>query len=285
MKTNRSILAYFSATYTTRKITQRITCNISESYEEYDLTSQIPSENICCNPDDLLIVGVPVYAGRVPEQAANALKMLKGNNTPAIIICVYGNRAYDDAMLELQDIIEQNGFKTIAAAAFIAQHSIFPQIAAGRPDEEDYRLMNQFSKDCIDLISKLNDISSLPKLKINGKYPYTERKKVPFHPGTLRILCAKCGRCAQLCPVNAIKLGKLIDTNENLSNIVLKPISKALDNHYYTDEELCISCGRCLVECPINARQYFNILHKASLVKFTNNYLERKDPEFYSFSL
>lgn len=285
MKTNRSILTYFSATYTTRKISKEISRTISPTHEEYDITCQSPTETIYCNTNDLLIVGVPVYAGRVPIQAANALKLFKGDNTPAIIICTYGNRAYDDALLELQDIVEQNGFKTIAAATFIAQHSIFPQIAAGRPDEEDYKLMAQFAKDCNELLSKLEDVTKLPKLKINGNHPYTKHKQIPFHPSTLKILCSKCGRCAQLCPTQAIKVGNIFNANENLSNTVLKPLTKALENHYYTDENLCISCGRCLIECPKGARQYFNILHKATLLKFTNNYIERKDPEFFSYSL
>ena len=90
---------------------------------------------------------------------------------------------------------------------------------------------------------------------------------------------------AQLCPTQAIKVGNIFNANENLSNTVLKPLTKALENHYYTDENLCISCGRCLIECPKGARQYFNILHKATLLKFTNNYIERKDPEFFSYSL
>ena len=95
MKTNRFILTYFSATYTTLKISQEITRTISPIHEEYDITCQYPTDTIYCNANDLLIVGVPVYAGRVPIQAANALKFFKGNNTPAIIICTYGNRAYD----------------------------------------------------------------------------------------------------------------------------------------------------------------------------------------------
>lgn len=263
MKTNHCKLAYFSATYTTREISSTITKKISKSYDEYDLTCQHPDKTISCTSNDLLIVGVPVYAGRVPKEAAIALKMFKGENTPAIIICVYGNRNYDDALLELQEIVESQGFKTISAAAFIAQHSIFPQIASGRPDQEDYRLMEKFANDCINLLEKLEDLKSLPKLRIKGNYPYVDHKKIPFQPSTLRLLCTNCGRCAQLCPTKAI------DVN----------------NHCNTDENLCISCGRCIIECPKKARQYFNILHKATLLKFTNNYVERKDPEFYSFYL
>lgn len=263
MKTNRSILTYFSATYTTRKVSQTIIQGLTKSYEEYDLTCQIPAEDIYCESNDLLVVGVPVYAGRVPQQAAKALKKFKGQNTPSIIVCVYGNRDYDDALLELQNIVEENGFKTIAAATFIAQHSIFPQIATGRPDAEDYILIKQFSKDCADLISNYSENIQLPKLQLKGNFPYKEYKKIPFQPSTLRLICSKCGRCAKLCPTKAINFEKHCETNDNL----------------------CISCGRCIIECPRKARQYFNVLHKASLVKFTNNYVERRAPEFYSFNL
>jgi len=88
---------------------------------------------------DLAIIGVPVYAGRVPEIAAHRLKEIKGAGTPAVVVAVYGNREFEDALVEMRDIAIAQGFEVVAAGAFIAEHSFSTDelpIAAGRPDSE-----------------------------------------------------------------------------------------------------------------------------------------------------
>ena len=130
-------LVYFSATYTTRKVLRGIAHTIEGNIVEHDVTDALPFGNITIGADSLLIIGAPVYAGRLPRRAAEAFKMLRGSSTPAIAVCVYGNRDYDDALVELQDIIEERGFKTVAAGAFIGRHCIFPTVAGGRHDDAD----------------------------------------------------------------------------------------------------------------------------------------------------
>lgn len=123
-------LAYFSATFSTKRIVREIASQFQKPVIEYDITSDVLKDDVSLGSDgDLLIVGVPSYAGRVPEMAVRSLRRFLGNNTPAIIVSVYGNRAYDDTLIELKDLMESHGFKLLSAAAVIAQHSIFPKIA------------------------------------------------------------------------------------------------------------------------------------------------------------
>lgn len=88
-------------------------------------------------PDDLVLFGVPVYGGRIPSPAVQTLRRMQGSRTPAVLVAAYGNREYDDALLELADIAAANGFIPFAAAALIAEHSIMHSVAAGRPDAQD----------------------------------------------------------------------------------------------------------------------------------------------------
>ena len=135
---------YFSATYTTHRIVSHLAKRLSEEVKEYDITNNAPSNEIIIPKDELLIVGIPVYAGRVPKMAVDRIRQFKGEGSPAIAVAVYGNRHYDDALLELSDLLSENGFQIISAGAFIAQHSIFPKVGAHRPDADDYLLMNVF---------------------------------------------------------------------------------------------------------------------------------------------
>jgi len=65
------------------------------------------------------------------------LEKLKGQGTPAVVIAVYGNRAYEDALLEGADWLEKQGFQMAAAGALIGEHSFSAALAAGRPDQDD----------------------------------------------------------------------------------------------------------------------------------------------------
>ena len=87
--------------------------------------------------EDICIVAVPSYGGRVPDAAVSRLRQMKGNGAGAILMVVYGNRDYDDTLVELQDTLTDAGFSCVAAVASIAEHSIMRQFATGRPDAQD----------------------------------------------------------------------------------------------------------------------------------------------------
>ena len=168
---------------------------------------------------------LPVYAGRVPQISLERLSVLKGNGQKAVAVVVYGNREYDDALLETKDALEANGFFVVAAAAFIAEHSIARSIAAGRPDAEDEALCHRFAAD---VMAKADDSTAV---QVPGNTPYRELKPSAFHPSASES-CVKCGVCAEKCPVGAIPL----------------------DDPSRTRNDLCINCMRCVEACPVRSR-------------------------------
>ena len=138
---------------------------------------------------------------------------------------VYGNREFDDALLETRDALEGSGFRVIAAAAFIAEHSMHRSIAAGRLDARDEALCRRFAAD---VMAKADDAAPI---QVPGNTPYKELKPSAFHPAANET-CTKCGTCAKVCPTGAIPL----------------------NDPSHTDNERCINCMRCVEVCPINSR-------------------------------
>ena len=165
---------YFSPTHTSAKIVTTIAegMNIIVN-KEIDLT--YPSTNQKTLPSDTLaIIGVPTYAGRVAPTALERLQKIKGDNTPAIIVVLYGNRDYEDALLELRNTAKQLGFVPIAGGAFIGEHSYsteeFPT-AAGRPDVSDIQIAAEFGKNIIKQLYQYTDIKKIAGFGCERKFP------------------------------------------------------------------------------------------------------------------
>ena len=227
--------------------------------DEYDVTTHIPSSPISCGPKDLLVVGVPVYAGRIPQKAAQALKMFQGSDTPAVLVAVYGNRAYDDALLELKDTVVQQGFIPTSAAAFIAQHSMFNEVATHRPDQVDELKILDFAQKSKQLLFDLPTIQQAGELIVPGHKPYKVPGSMPVYPfGDDK--CIDCGRCIRLCPEQAIP-------------------SNPRDTH----TDLCIKCGRCMHICPTGSRHLVakGMDIQAIRTQFAATNSARKEPEFF----
>lgn len=256
MKITNTSLLFFSATYTTRKIVRIIAQQIGEVVTEYDITQTAVQQKVDLDMNDLLIIGMPVYAGRIPSGVLESIDKFKGNNTPAIIVCVYGNRNYDDALLELNDTVEKNGFRPISAGAFIAQHSIFPSVGKNRPDNEDIAQIKAFAYKSADYLNTIADITSLSSLQLNGNRPYKVPGNIPLSP-RCNTKCNGCGSCVKLCLTNAIP-----EENPRKSN-----------------KAKCIACGRCIVVCPQKARHFGGFLYKLVEWKFIKTNSARKEPE------
>ena len=144
-------LVYFSPSGTTKKIVEAVSEGLKpHSAEHVDITRpENRKRNLQASENELLIIGVPVYFGRVQTAAMEWLSTLKGHNTPVICVVVYGNREYDDALLELKDTMLKNGCIPIACAAYIGEHSFSntkAPIAAGRPDADDLENAKAFGK-------------------------------------------------------------------------------------------------------------------------------------------
>lgn len=128
----------FSPTGGTKQVADSITKAWGMSVNEIDLTNaETDHAALCLQKDDLAVIAVPSYGGRVPSLVAERILKIRGNQAQCVIVCVYGNRAYEDTLIELKDIAEKSGFNVIAAIAAIAEHSIMHQYATGRPDTKD----------------------------------------------------------------------------------------------------------------------------------------------------
>ena len=223
MNNEKWIIAHFSPTGGTRKVADAIAAGFNTPVAEMDLTKA--DAGVTLGEKDALMAVLPVYAGRVPQIALERLAALKGNGQKAVAVVVYGNREFDDALLETRDALEAGGFRVVAAAAFIAEHSMVRTIAAGRPDAEDEALCRRFAAD---VMAKAEDAAPV---QVPGNNPYKERKPSPFHPAADET-CVRCGACAQQCPVGAI----------------------ALDDPSRTNHDRCINCMRCVGICPQQCR-------------------------------
>lgn len=259
MDINQSTIAYFSPTGSTRKIVREIALAANLKCKETDLTTPGTSAaSLIFSKDDFLLLGFPVYSGRVPETLCERLESLRGDNTPVAFVATYGNREYDDALLEIGMLLTQKGFKVVAGAAFVTQHSIVPSIAAGRPDEEDMHAVREFGRRLVDRVREITDLSALPELQLKGNYPFREYKGIPFKPHATKA-CIECSLCASQCPAGAIPA----------------------DTPSTTRKDKCISCMRCINICPKQARRlkgYERFLAKMAIARKCK---ERKMPEYF----
>ncbi|MEG1607575.1 MAG: 4Fe-4S binding protein [Mucinivorans sp.] len=255
MESNKLSTVYFSATGTTAKIVSAIAQGFSTlKAREYKIITPC-TEHIIFSHNETVIFGVPVFSGRVPTIAMKSLSNFSGSATPAIIVCVYGNREVDDALLELKNSVEQRGFKVISAAAFVAQHSIFPVVAAGRPNTQDIDHAHQFGHISAQWLYKADDKAFEMPLEVTGNYPYRPVKKIPLIPQTDKN-CNSCGLCVKQCPVGAI------DSS----------------NPHKTNKELCISCAHCVAICPKKSRHFSGLLYRMAARKFTKANTMPKEP-------
>lgn len=263
MKISKVTSVVFSPTESTKEILSALTNQLASEFscpsELLDITSYTQrTRSGCFGPQDLVLFGFPVYGGRVPSPALESFQQMKGEQTPAILTCVYGNREYDDALLELRNLTEENGFATAAAAAFLAEHSIMHSVAHGRPDAADQEKMKEFAEKVSQKIKDAENAAAFSPLSIKGNFPYREYNGVPFKPQASKA-CTQCGLCAESCPVKAIPA----------------------DHPDQTDSDLCISCMRCIKVCPAGARKLNKLVLAAAEAVFAKKNSARKEPECF----
>ncbi|MEG2173736.1 MAG: 4Fe-4S binding protein [Desulfovibrionaceae bacterium] len=253
---------YFSATGTTKKVLQEIGKGFVGPHREYDLLqqplTQSPRQPLLLSATSLAVVALPVYAGRLPAYCLPSLALLRGQKTPAIAVVVYGNRHYDDALLELTDILDAQGFTLIGAAAFVAQHSIFPTVATGRPDAADCHHMADFARQCAQKLERLADISGAKPVAIPGNRPYKDPPRVALQPSP-DDSCTLCGACADICPAQAITVG----------------------TSFRKDEARCFSCAACVAVCPTHAQAFRSPEYAKFSAVFTEKCRTRREPELF----
>jgi len=258
-------LIYFSPTGTTRRIVEAIAQGVGgETVDHLDLTrAGTRRPHRFDSGSDISIIGVPVYTGRVAFQAVKALQRMEASGTPAIIVVVYGNRAYEDALAELRDIAGRVGFVPIAGATFVGEHSFSTAatpIANGRPDSEDLEKAVAFGKMVRERLDAVEALRDLPPLKVPGNLPYRERAQPAALPETAIDLCTRCKACESACPEGAITV---------------------TDRGVATDVGGCILCCACVKNCPTGARSMGDPILKEIAERLSATCIERKAPEFF----
>lgn len=247
----------FSPTGGTKKVIDTITNEWGMPVNKIDLTNaEIDYSILSLKKDDIAIIAVPSYGGRVPALATQRISKIHGNQAPCVIVCVYGNRAYEDTLIELKDVAEKSGFKVIAAIAAIAEHSIMHQYATGRPDLKDKNKLQNFARKILEKINRNPTESST--IQVPGNYPYKKAGGAALVPKANN-KCTNCGLCAENCPAQAIN-------KENLK---------------IADSKKCISCMRCIVQCPQSARKVNGTLVSAAALAIKKSCSSRKENELY----
>lgn len=218
----------FSPTGGTRRVSELLCAGIGTTDTATELCSwkdDIAYPDIAA--DDLVVISMPVFAGRVPMLAVERLKRVSAHGARCVIVAVYGNRAYDDALVEIQDIATAAGFRVMAAVTAIAEHSVCRQFAAGRPDASDAAQLGEFGAA---ILARAALSAPIPEFTLPGHRPYREYSPCAVPEADAR--CQGCGACAAQCPTRAIAPG----------------------HPQTTDPALCISCMRCVQVCPVHAR-------------------------------
>ncbi|MFC2105997.1 4Fe-4S binding protein [Candidatus Bipolaricaulota bacterium] len=256
----------FSPTTTTKTICQAVAEGMGER-EPYMLDMTLPDSrktimakaNTAANTLDHVIVGAPVYSGKLPRQVLECLSVLNGHHTPCSAIVVYGNREYGIALYTMVEILVENGFAVKAAGAFIGQHSysdIVP-VALGRPDESDLTIARTFGVNTLDACKDL-DLHDVPRQhdKYSNSDTYTAIK-----PTYRERLCIHCGKCSKACPIAAI--------SSETGSYVTRASKKQ-----------CIGCMACVYNCRQKARvAKVNPVVKMVMKRlFRDEQHERKEP-------
>jgi ferredoxin len=240
---------YFSATGTTKKTVEGIASAVAEKlaaeFAAYDFTLPEAREKpLQFQKEDLVVFGTPVYAGRVPNVLLKYLDTIEGGSAIGVPVVLYGNRDYDDGLIELRDILEKGGLHTIAAAAFIGEHSFSYILAKGRPDGADLLKVDEFAEKVAATVKDIADINKRLPVEVKGVpnpyrgyYQPRDRKGNPVDIRKVKPLtgeaCNQCLICADVCPMGSV-------SRDNVREFT----------------GICIKCGACIKKCPKQAKYY-----------------------------
>jgi len=263
MKITGVSLVCYSPTGTSRKTLEGIAEGLGiKKVRRIDLTppgAEAKAHNVPVG--ELAVFGVPVYGGRVPPDAARRLRAVKGGGTPAVVVTLYGNRAFEDALVELSDIVREQGFRTVAGAAFVGEHSFSNKvtpIAVGRPDATDLAKARNFGEK---VRAKL--VSTAPsEVMVPGKRPYKDLSGLVLAqkaPLTRADACTLCGDCARVCPAGAVKVSDKVET----------------------DPAKCTACCACVKACPTAARYWTHEGLLKAAAWLNKEFSARREPEFF----
>jgi len=262
---------YFSATGTTEKVVTGLARAVAQGYggESVNILDftlpDFRKQPLSFSPEDLVIAGVPVIAGRVPNVLLKYLNSIEGNGALAVAVVLYGNRNYDDALIELRDILHNQGFMVIAGGAFIGEHSFSNILAKGRPDEKDMAIVNDFARR---IFNKITDEDKFTTVEVKGNVPYRDYyrpKDKNGNPVDIRKVtpktksdCIDCKLCAEVCPMGSLDY-------EDTSKLT----------------GICIKCCACIKKCPVEAKYFDDENYLRHARELEIEFAARREPEIF----
>ena len=264
---------FYSAAGSTEKVVtgvaEKIAVALGVPMEVYDFTlPENRTETKTYGADQLVVFGTPVYAGRVPNKMLPIVQNnFKGEGALAVPVVTFGNRSYDNGLIELRNELENNGFHTIAGAAVVCEHVFSNKLASGRPNEEDWEKLSAFAAAAAEKVRAMTEIPA--PIAVRGEDPVgpyytplgTDGKPAVFlkaKPKTNEELCDKCGTCAKVCPVGSISM-------ENLSEV----------------NGICIKCQACIKKCPKGAMYFDDEAFLSHVAMLEQNYTRRAEMEVF----
>lgn len=272
MKINKVHLITFSPTRTSLRIGKAIAEGVeAEEFvvSDYTYSDTLEDEMI---ESDLAVISLPVYGGHIAPLAKKRIDGIKGSDTPAVIVAVYGNRDYEMALHNMSEYCGSHGFKVIAAGTFVGEHSYstsLTPIAVGRPDADDEDCARQFGKAIREKIESAENAEDLSEVDVNDiERPKQDAEAVsrfkstvagwmkdgmikPSVPEVDRSKCNDCGVCVSVCPAAAI-------SEDDVASVSV---------------DRCIKCCACVKECPEHARSLSTPFARL----LTDNFKERKE--------
>lgn len=265
---------YFSATGTTRKVVCRLAQELSRALiapcREDDLTppeSRLRSRKF--QEGDLVVLGLPAYGGRVPKELLSCLRAIQGGGALTVPVVLYGNRSYGDALLELRQQLEADGFWPVAAGAFVGEHALASHLAQNRPDSGDMAWVDRLAEATVRKLRTASPEELLRTLEVDGRDPVRPYYQPLGRDGRRISLqnvrpqigdsCGGCGLCARLCPMGSIRLV------EGLPHM----------------DGSCIQCGACVKSCPRRAIYFDDPDYLFHIHQLEDLYAQRKPPSLF----
>ena len=263
---------YFSPTGTSAKVAHELAKGLSETLcgcetEVCDLTRC--EMEVKVGEGDVAVIAAPVYGGHFAPLARKRMEAVTGSGARCVLVAVYGNRAFENAVNDMAAFFSERGFSTVGAAAFVGEHSYSTAetpIAAGRPDEEDMAVAYEFGcrvgeklNGCCADVSRLVDVPSPEQSLRNFREFVVGYQKMQaesprkFLPEVDLSRCTACGACVEVCPTAAIS-----------------------DDCHGVDASKCIKCCACVKACPEHARTLYTPFAKP----LSENFSARKQPVF-----
>lgn len=273
MKMKSIHLVYYSATGNTEKAAKAIADTLASAWDlplkTVDFTRPEMRETAQnFETGDFVIVATPVYAGRVPNKMLPYVQtMLEGNGALALPVVTFGNRNFDNGLIELRTELENHGFHTVAAAGILTEHVFSDKLATGRPNEDDLAALKNFAKQVAEKVDALDAAPAEP-IEVRGEFPApyytplgTDGKPAVFlkaKPKTHEDKCTDCGICAQVCPMGSI-------SKENPAEV----------------NGICIKCQACIKKCPTNAKYFDDPAFLSHVAMLEQNYSRRTEIELF----